>query len=478
MSQGSDSSPGWMKLNAIGAGRRAYLTAKAIRDRVATNNMKKILIVSYHFPPDASVGGMRPAKFAKYLPQFGWEPIILTVKERYHPLIDQSKLKGLGLAPRVYRTRMLPQPGRLYLALNIRLRKATPEPANTPATTSSSNHRGIPSSIKRALGSLECLPDDKQTWIPVAVPTAAKIVRQHNVDALLTTGPPMSCHVIGLLLKAVTGRRWIADFRDPWLLNREGSVLPSTAFSRAAEAWLEQKTMLNADSVVFTTDRAQAYLHQRYPFLTSKSAVILNGYDPSDFNGGPIDACPRHHDTFTLTHTGTIYQQRSAEPLLRCLSDLIRAGRIPRARVRVNFVGFTPTAVRERATQLDLADVVTFIDFMKYEECVDLLHRSDVLLLFAQGQPLQIPTKLYDYIAVGRPILVFAEDGATADLAGRLPHATVVGPEDHERLEAKLKEMYIQFQRRVLAVKESATDGIHRELTKVELTRKLAHLLN
>jgi len=219
-------------------------------------------------------------------------------------------------------------------------------------------------------------------------------------------------------------------------------------------------------------------LHQPDPFLTSKTAVILNGYDPSDFNGGPIDACRRDRDTFTLTHMGTIYQKRSAESLLHCLSELIHAGRIPRARVRVNFIGFTPTAVRERATQLDLADVVTFIDFVKYEACVDLLHRSDVLLLFAQGQPLQIPTKLYDYIAVRKPILVFAEDGATADLAGRLPHATVVGPQDQERLEAKLKQMYAEFQRGVLVVKESATDWIHRELTKVEATRKLAHLLN
>jgi len=439
--------------------------------------MRKILIVSYHFPPDASVGGMRPAKFAKYLPQFGWEPIILTVKERYHSLTDQSKLKNLGSMPRVYRTRMLPQPGRLYLALKTRRRKATPGPASTPVAASSSTHRGVLSSIRRALGSLECLPDDKQTWIPVAVPIAAKIVRQHNVDALLTTGPPMSCHVIGLLLKAVTGRRWIADFRDPWLLNREESALPSTAFSRAAEAWLEQKTMLNADSVVFTTDRMQAYLHQRYPFLTTKSAVILNGYDPSDFNGRPIDACRSHRDTFTLTHTGTIYQKRSAESLLRCLSELIHAGRIPRARIRVNFVGSTPT-VRERATQLDLADVVTVIDFMKYEECVDLWHRSDVLLLFAQGQPLQIPTKLYDYIAARKAILVFAEDGATADLASRLPGATVVGPEDGERLEAKLTEMYAQFECGAPTINEWTTDGVHRELTKVELTRKLAHLLN
>jgi len=440
--------------------------------------MRKILIITYHFPPDAAVGGMRPAKFAKYLPQFGWEPIILTVKQRYYRVTDLSKLKDLGGVPRVYRTRMLPQPGRLYMALKAHARKAATAPAGAPVATSSASHQGVLASVRRALVSLECLPDDKQMWIPVAVPIAAKIVRQHKVDAFLTTGPPMTCHVIGLMLKAMTGRRWIADFRDPWVLNREESVFPSTAFSRAAEAWLEKKTMLNADSVVFATDRMQVHLHQRYPFLTTKSAVILNGYDPSDFNGGPIDARRSDRDTFTLTHTGTIYLKRSAESLLRCLSELIRAGRIPRDRVRVNLVGLAPTVLRERVTQLDLDDVVTVNDFMNYEACVELLHRSDVLLLFAQGQPLQIPTKLYDYIAVRKPILVFAEDGATADLAKRLPDATVVGPDDHEGLAARLTEMYTKFQRGGLAVTDSATDGIHRELTKVDLTRRLAHLLN
>ena len=115
---------------------------------------------------------------------------------------------------------------------------------------------------------------------------------------------------------------------------------------------------------------------------------------------------------------------------------------------------------------------------MKYEECVDLLHRSNVLLLFAQGQPLQIPTKLYDYIAVKKPILVFAEDGASADLAKRLPSARLVGSSDRECLEAELKEMYTQFQRGELAVNEAASGGIHHELTKQELTRELVHLLN
>src|SRR5690349_21131617 len=92
------------------------------------DEMRKILIISYHFPPDAAVGGMRPAKFAKYLPQFGWEPIILTVKQHYHRVTDPSKLADLGAVPHIYRTRMLPQPGRLYMTLKARVRNGSPRP--------------------------------------------------------------------------------------------------------------------------------------------------------------------------------------------------------------------------------------------------------------------------------------------------------------------------------------------------------------
>lgn len=150
--------------------------------------MRKILIVSYHFPPDASVGGMRPAKFAKYLPEFGWKPIILTVKERHYPVTDQSKLKNLGPVPHVYRTRMLPRPGSLYITLKSRLGKATRGPANTPIVISACSQRGALALLRRALGSLEYLPDDKQIWLPLAVATAANIIRRHNVGAFLTTG--------------------------------------------------------------------------------------------------------------------------------------------------------------------------------------------------------------------------------------------------------------------------------------------------
>jgi glycosyltransferase involved in cell wall biosynthesis len=438
--------------------------------------MKKILIVSYHFPPDASVGALRPAKFAKYLPQFCWSPIILSVRDRYYSSIDKSKLKDVASVPRIYRTSMLPHASRIYVNLKTRFQKRE-------AHTESDNTRHRPtkggaifSSPKRLFLSLECLPDDKQVWIPAATSVGLKIIVQEKVNAIYTSGPPMSCHLIGLLLKTATGRRWIADFRDPWISHRGGFV-PSTAVSRAIEGWFEKKTIRNADRIVLATDRMQADLHQRYPDSVGKTTVILNGYDPPDFNDQDLARCRSDQQYFTLTHAGTIYYKRTAELFLVCLSRLIKSGQIPRTRVRVNFIGSSPR-VQERCRQLEIDDVVRVVDTMDYQSCIQCLYRSDVLLLLAQEQPLQIPAKFYDYIAVRKPILVVAEDGATVDLARALGGPIVVQPDDPAYLETCLKKMYEQFERNALSVDDWNNEWIHRELTKVELTKKLVDVIN
>src|SRR5437773_3845111 len=360
--------------------------------------MKTILIISYHFPPDAAVGALRPAKFAKYLPQFDWTPIILTVKDRHYSVVDQSKLKDVGSVREVYRTNLPPHLSTIYVNLKTRLSRALRHPQLSGQPRAAAKQRTFLSFLRNAYLSLEGLPDDKHGWILRATSVGLKIILRQKVDAILTTGPPMSCHVIGLLLKALTGQRWIADFRDPWLSHRLG-VAHSTGLSRAIETWLERKTLRHADKVVLATDRMQADLHQRHSGITAKTAVILNGYDPTDFNGAPVCLYHANRQHLTLTHAGTIYYHRSAEPFLGTHSVLSNGGWIPRSRVRVNFIGESP-GILERARHLGIDDVVTVSAAMNYQRCIEWLYRSDVLLLFAQNQPLQIPAKFYDYIAV------------------------------------------------------------------------------
>jgi glycosyltransferase involved in cell wall biosynthesis len=440
------------------------------------SKMKKILIVSYHFPPDASVGALRAAKFAKYLPQFCWSPIILSVRDSYYAAIDESKLKDVASVAQIYRTRMLPHLSRIYLSAKTRFQKREADTESDKTKRSPTKGSTILSFPRRLFLSLECLPDEKQVWIPAATWVGLRIIAREKVDAIFTSGPPMSCHVIGLLLKAATGRRWIADFRDPWMTHREDFVL-STKLSKAIEGWLEKQTIIHADKVVLATDRMQADLHQRYPESIGKTTVILNGYDPRDFDDHGLAQRPSDRQYFTLTHAGSIYYKRTAEPFLVGLSRLIKSGRIPRARVRVNFIGSSP-GVQERCRELEIDDVVRVAGAMDYPGCIQCLYRSDVLLLFAQDQPLQIPTKFYDYVAVKKPILVVAEEGATVDLARNVGGPIVIRPNDGAHLETRLKELYGQFERNALSSGEWNDEWIQRELTKVVLTRKLVNVIN
>ncbi len=431
---------------------------------------KTMLIVSYHFPPDAAVGGLRASKFAKYLPACGWDPIILTVRESYYPRTDDSKLRDLKNIREIHRTTMIPHTSQLYRKLKTLFPKRRSETQSVQPIHPPRNDSKVIRSLKTAFFSLEYLPDDKQVWIPVATINGLKIVKQKKVDCIFTSGPPMSSHVIGLLLKRLTGLRWIADFRDPWLTNPGKSPETSTALADTFQAWLEKKTVLIADKVVAATDRIEEDLNRRYPSIRPKTQVILNGYDAEDFDGCAVPAVPHDPRKFTLTHTGSMYRARSAEPFLIALSDLIESGEIARDRVRVNFIGSSP-GIESQAEAWGLKEVFTIMDFMDYQRCIQHLYSSDALLLFAQDQPMQIPGKFYDYIAVQKPILIFTSDGATSDLAKKINCGTIVDPTDRGLIREKVKDLYNKFESGELRT-EGNKDFVV-ELTKEKLTQEL-----
>lgn len=434
------------------------------------HELKKVLIISYHFPPDAAIGALRPSKFAKYMPACGWDPIILTVKECYYPKTDQSKTKDLKHIREIYRTGMLPHSSRIYPQLKAYFRRQDPG-AVSPATFHAPSKKSKPVGFfKRLVFSLEHLPDDKQVWIAIAVWKGFRIIRTRNVHCILTSGPPMSCHVIGLLLRKMTGLKWVADFRDPWLSSTWKPPALRSRFSDSIEHWLEKSVVLNADKVVTASRRMQEDFTRRYPSIHAKTEVVLNGYDPADYADDTVSLAPRDPFIFTMTHTGTMYKNRTAVPFLRALSDLIKDGEIPKDRVRVNFIGESGT-IRNVVTDLVLDDVVAVIDSVDYKTCIQYLRESDVLLLFAQNQPLQIPGKFYDYIAVRKPILIFTEEGATADLAKQVNRGIIIDSSGPALIAEQLRDLYKQFQQGELA--EATHLNLAVELTKPELTQKL-----
>jgi len=387
--------------------------------------MRSVLLVSYHFPPDAAVGGFRCQKFAKYLPEHGWTPHVLTVREHYHPRRDPSRLRDVARA-HVHRTRMLPSPLTAMLsARNALLRAAGRSDllarrleANARMTFDQRDRpgEGLAARLRRFVLSLGRMPDNQVGWVPLALFASLRLRRRHSISTVLTSGPPHSAHLVGLYLKRLTRVGWIADLRDPWVGSPQVPLSLRSGLSDRVEARMERAVVRAADRVVLLTDRSRDSFRQRYPDqLPAKFVTITNGFDAEDFSSlSAVSPEP----VFTVVHAGTLYYRRSPRALLTAIANLVERGTIPKTDIQVVFAGDIADGhdVADLTASGPLAGVVRLTGPLSHAEALTWMRRADLLCLFAQGQMDQIPAKAFEYLAAGAPILAIAGEGATTDL--------------------------------------------------------------
>ena len=220
--------------------------------------MKRVLIISYHFAPDARVGGLRAQKFAKYLPIFGWQPVVLTVNEKYYPIKDMERCNDVSCE--VVRTGKFASLRESYLKIKkiiVRLRDIKNASNQHPKTIVENqlelSNKSM-SRLKKFILSFFWLPDDQTGWIVPAVIKSLKLIKKNNIKTVMTTSPPHSTQIIGLLLKKITNCRWVVDLRDPWCQFPGIKKNVSTNFFNKIELWLEKKVIENADVVILNTD--------------------------------------------------------------------------------------------------------------------------------------------------------------------------------------------------------------------------------
>ena len=388
-----------------------------------TANNRRVLFIAYHFPPSSAVGGQRTANFSRYLPSFGWEPHVLTIQDKDIDHLDPDRLRGLDHV-QIHKVGVLPTPVGAWKAARGLFRG----PAETTREVSDSSPVGdgatsgvesLAGKLKRYLLSLLVLPDVHNGWIPSATLRALREVRRHRIEWIVTSCPPYSVHVIGLVVKSLTGRRWAADFRDPWMTGHPKAMGPISALSRRIESWLERKVVEKADLVVFNTDRLRDAYRRRYAHVPgSKFVYIPNGIAEwhSTADGDPVEK----YDVFTLSYTGSLYVGRSPEPIFQAVTHLIQSGRLNPEDIRIKLVGqcrmlegVPMSSVIER---YGLDSVVEVRDSVPQAEAAEIVRRSHLALLFAPRLAFQIPAKVYDYFSVGTRILAITDEGATADL--------------------------------------------------------------
>lgn len=385
------------------------------------NGVRKILLIAYYFPPLGGAGVQRTLKYTKYLPQFGWQPVVLTSQAKAAALSDPTLMEDLAGAQAVYRTRVAALPP----ALPWRLRNL----------------------VTRWL----LVTDDQAGWYPFALREALRLIKQERVDAIYTTSTPYTAHLVGLRLKQRLGLPWVADFRDPWAGNT--SLRPPTGWHRRRiERW-EQQVVSAANRVTVVSEPMARDLCAAFPELGPEHFLALpNGFDPDDFTqAAPQGADPNR---MTVVYSGSFYGQRTSLPFLQALHGALADGQIPRQAIRVRFVGNVGQATAEQVQALGLSGVAELTGYVPHRESIGYVLGADVLLLVVApgpGSQAVLTGKLFEYLAAGKPILALVPPSAAADLVRESRAGVVVDPENVPSIREQLLAIFQQWQQGTLA---------------------------
>lgn len=424
--------------------------------------MKNLLMIIPFFPPNAGGGVYRSLGFVKYLDNFGWRPTVLTPRARSFWIVDDTLLGDVPSTVELRRTRTLS--GQYLLAAARRMTGRT-----GPSQVRSS--RGF--ALLRRLGAFALLPDTYIGWYPFAVREGRKLLRSAKFDAIYSTSPPETSHLIARKLHELSGVPWVADFRDPWM--NLHLFKPPTAIHARIHARLEKTVCLDA-AVVVTNCWHEELLRRRYPALR-KLVLIGNGYDHEKL-GALFDLRPVR-DRFQILHAGMLTQKRSAVPFLKGLSAFLDQVPEARERCRVVFLGARESENEMAVHDLGLEGVVEFRDTVAHDESLKMERTSHILLLIKHSDAAYrgiVPGKLYEYIGARRPILSVAPDGEANDLILRLNRGETAPQGDPRGIAASIATLYDKYRRKSLERDYDLSEAS--EFTREAQTRLLAEYLD
>lgn len=384
--------------------------------------MRYVLIITCDFPPQGGTGITRVTKFIKHLPEFGWQPVVLTTN-RYGSLPTDDEL-------RVHRAGDLVH----NLFSPLRRRKVQDVPAEAQYLVAT-----IPTaSFLGRLRDQMMVPDTKIGWLPGAVRLGRRLIHRYHPALLLSTSPPETAHLVAQQLRRTHDLPWAADLRDGWLYEPPQIALRQPRLRHALEGALERRVIATADAVVTTTDPISEDLCQRYPQTASKVRTITNGYDASDFTRL---ARQRGADgRFLLVYTGALSagaEGRSADPFFAALAAFVHQA--PDTPLRVRFVGNVSGQEQAAVHALGLTNFVEFTPPVPRAQAHQYQRDADGLLLItAPGRRSEATSKIFEYIAAGVPILALAQGNAAAEIVQRYQLGLTAPADDPSAIAAAL----------------------------------------
>lgn len=420
---------------------------------------RRVLVVTYNFPPRPRMGSIRLRGLAKYLQDFGWETVILTAEllgpTDPHYNIIETPYPGDAMSIWKSKIGLMPNKG---FQEQIGVSRSFRESRNS-----------FNGWLVKLVRGLIAYPDEQKFWYPFAVKAGDEILKKEHFDAILSSSGPVTCHLIAKEFKKRFGIPWISDLRDLWTQN---SYYPYGPFRRLFEKQLEVKTLSISDALVTVSEplaKQLQVLHSNKPVF-----AILNGYDPSEVSSAPLTR------EFTITYTGQLYQgKRDPTMLFRIISELCTEGLLDRQNVKINFYKDTKYWLEEEVKCYGLEDVVNLHPQVPRDIALEKQRESQILLLLNRNDPSEIGIytgKLFEYLAAQRPIIaVGGPKGVVSDLLEE------TGAGTHVTEEKELKHLLIQHYESYKALGYVPYSGRKEYIAKYshyEMARRFAQTLD
>lgn len=429
--------------------------------------MKKVLIITYYWPPSGGGGVQRWVKFVKYLRDFGWEPIVFTPSNPEIPSYDESMFKDIPEDIRIIKNSIW-EPYSYYKRFTG---KSDKDRIQTAFLTEKKVKSGLLEYISVWVRGNFFIPDARKFWIKPSVSFLTNFLKKETVNAVITTGPPHSAHMIGLRLKFKTGLPWLADFRDPWTNIDFYNDLKLSKYADRLHHKLEKKVLQHADAVTVISPGMERDFKRIY---NRDYHFIPNGFDSDDIIKKDI---PKS-DKFSLAHIGSLTKTRNPDNLWQALSILITEIPEVEKHLEILIIGKIDIGAIESIRRFGLEKYLNQIDYLPHDDVIVEQKKASLLLLLINNTPsakLILTGKIFEYLASGTPIICIAPpDGDAAQIVNETRSGKVYDFNDINNLVPGLKKYYSDFKSGSLQLKSTDINKFDRKV----LTGKLVEVLN
>ncbi len=425
-------------------------------------NNKKILIITYYWPPAGGPGVQRWLKFVKYLPSFGFEPHVFVPENATYPIIDNDLEKDISKEAKIIKQPIF-EPYRLAAFLS----KNKTKKISSGIIPNAKKQSFIEKTLLWIRGNL-FIPDARIFWVKPSTKFLKKYCIDNQIDTIITTGPPHSVHLIGLKLKEKIGAKWIADFRDPWTTIGYHKALKLSSYASKKHKKLEQKILNSCDKILVTSPSTK----NEFEISTSKPIhVITNGYDVENISKKPLD------EKFTLAHIGSLLSARNPLILWESLSEILLENENFAHDFQLKLIGAVSSEVIETIQKFHLENYVNHMGYISHDEALKEQRCSQIVLLIeidSKETQCIIPGKLFEYLVSERPIIAIGPKNADFE---QIIKETNTGSfctyQEKEKLKTIILEYYQLYLDNNLKVYPVGLQKYSRE----KLTAQLANIL-